>query len=170
MYVIRAKDQTHDQTHRPIDWLATTTPGWRRGLCATAFLALLAVFPVSSPGSLVEKIVVVVNGVPNTFSDLRKFARTKLKQDVELDDLTAGRVPKQWLEEFITHELIRAEVKNTGIRVRDTDIDKYIQTVRKRNDLTPTQFDALLKQDGKTIDRVPRRGPRPHRAGRVDPA
>ena len=86
---------------RPINWFATTTPGWRRGLCATAFLALLAVFPVSSPGSLVEKIVVVVNGVPNTFSDLRKFARTKLKQDV--DELTAGRVPKQWLEEFITH-------------------------------------------------------------------
>ena len=141
-------------TIRPINWLATTTPGWRRGLCTTtvlAFLALLALFPVSSPGSLVEKIVVVVNGVPNTFSDLRKFARTKLKQDVKLDELTAGRVPKQWLEEFITHELIRAEVKNTGIRVRDTDIDKYIQAVRKRNDLTPTQFDALLKQDGKTI-------------------
>ena len=94
---------------RPINWLATTTSGLRRGLCTTAvlaFLALLAVFPVSSPGSLVEKIVVVVNGVPNTFSDLRKFARTKLKQDVDLDELTAGRVPKQWLEEFITHELI----------------------------------------------------------------
>ena len=101
----------------------------------------------------------VVNGVPNTFSDLRKFARTKLKQDVELDELTAGRVPKQWLEEFITHELIRAEVKNTGIRVRDTDIDKYIQAVRKRNDLTPTQFDALLEAGRQDHGPVPRRGP-----------
>ena len=131
--------------------LATTTPGLRRVLCAAAFLALLGAFPGTSPGSMVEKIVVVVNDVPHTFSDLRKFARTRYRQDVELDELTAGRVSKEWLEEFITHELINAEVRNTGIRVRDDDIDRYIRTLRERNDLTPAQFDALLRQDGKTM-------------------
>jgi len=131
--------------------LATTTPGLRRVLCVAAFLALLGAFPTPSPGSLVEKIVVVVNGVPHTFSDLREFARTRYRQSVELDELTAGRVPKEWLEEFITHELIGAEVSNTGIRVRDDDIDRYIRTLRERNDLTPTQLDALLKRDGKTM-------------------
>ncbi len=131
--------------------LTTPTPGMRLGLCAAAFLALLMTFPGPSAGSLVEKIVVVVNGVPHTFSDLRKFARDRLKQDVRLDELTAGRVPKQWVEEFITYELIRTEVRNTGIRVRDADIDRYIRAVRERNELSPAQFDALLARDGKTL-------------------
>ena len=122
------------------------------GLCAAAFLTLLGTFPGPAPGSLVEKIVVVVNGSPHTFSDLRKFARTSLNQDVPLDELTAGRVPKQWLEDFITYELIRAEVRNTGIRVRDADVDGYIRTFRERNDLTPTQLSALLQRDGKTME------------------
>lgn len=132
--------------------LATSIPGRRRGLPAAAFLAFLLIFPGASPGSLVEKIVVVVNGSPHTFSDLRKFARTRLNQDVRIEELTAGRVPRQWLEDFITHEIIRAEVRNTGIRVRDADIDQYIQGVRERNDLTPTQFAAFLQRDGKTME------------------
>ncbi len=122
------------------------------GLCVAVFVALLGTFPGPAPGSLVEKIVVVVNGSPHTFSDLRKFARTRLNQDVQLDELTAGRVPRQWLEDFITHELIRAEVRNTGIRVRDADIDGYILNVRERNDLTLTQLSAMLQRDGKTMD------------------
>lgn len=131
---------------------ATTTSGVRRVLCAAAFLALLAVFPSASPGSLVEKIVVVVNGIPHTFSDLRKFTQDKLKQDIELDELTAGRVPKAVLDDFITHELIRAEVKNTGIRVRDADIDRYIEALRKRNNVTLTQLTAMLERDGKDME------------------
>ncbi len=122
------------------------------GLCAAAFLALLGTFPGPAPGSPVEKIVVVVNGSPHTFSDLRKFARTRLNQDVQLDELTAGRVPKQWIEDFITHEIISAEVRNTGIRVRDADIDGHIRTLRERNNLTPTQLSALLQRDGKTME------------------
>ncbi len=116
-----------------------------------AILALLVIFPGPSSGSLVEKIVVVVNGVPHTFSDMRKFARDRLNRDVKLDELTAGRVPKQWVEEFITYELIRTEVRNTGIRVRDADIDRFIRAVRERNELSPAQFAALLKRDGKTL-------------------
>ncbi len=138
---------------------AISTLGVRRGLSAAAvpalaalltLAALLAGFPGPSPGSVVEKIVVVVNGDPHTFSDLREFARTRLNQDVQIDALTAGQVPEQWVEEFITHELIRTEVRNGGIRVRDADIDKHIRSVRERNDLTPAEFDALLRRDGKT--------------------
>lgn len=131
--------------------LATPTPGLRRGLCAAALLALLAGFPGPSLGSLVEKVVVVVNGVPHTFSDFRKFVRDRLDRDVRLEDLTAARVPKEWVEEFITRELIRAAVRNTGIRVRDADIDRYILTFRQQNDLTPTQLRSLLRRDGKTM-------------------
>ena len=63
--------------------LATTTRRRRRGLCAAAFLVLPLIVP-SSPGSLVEKIVVVVNDVPHN-STFRRFAKAKLKQDVQLD-------------------------------------------------------------------------------------
>ena len=121
---------------------------WRVAAVLTLALAL----PATSFGALVEKIVVVVNGVPHTFSDLRKFTKTRLRQDIELDELTAGRVPKKWLEEFITAELIKAEVRGTGIHVQEADIDNAIRSVRDRNNLTLAQLAAALKRDGKDMD------------------
>ena len=121
----------------------------RKGLCAAALLALFALSPGSAPANLVEKIVVVVNGVPHTFSDFRKFANENLSQSVRLDELTAGRVPEEWLEEFITNELVQAEVKGTGIRVREEDIDNYIKALREQNQLSPAQFASMLERQGK---------------------
>ncbi len=123
----------------------------RERLCAAALLALVALVPGAASANLVEKIVVVVNGAPHTFSDFRKFARDNLRQDVRLDEITAGRVPQEWLEEFITNELIQAEVRGTGIRVRDADIDSYIEAVRKQNKLSVAQFDALVQRQGKDM-------------------
>ena len=120
---------------------------WR----AAALLLALAL-PATSFGALVEKIVVVVNGVPHTFSDLRKFTKTRLRQDIELDELIAGRVPKKWVEEFITAELIKAEVKGTGIHVQEADIDNAIRSVRDRNNVTLAQLAAALKRDGKDMN------------------
>ena len=121
---------------------------WSR--CAATVLALA--FPAVAFGAVVEKIVVVVNGVPHTYSDLRKFTQTRLGQDIPLDELVAGRAPKRLVEEFITAEIIKAEVKGTGIQVRDADIDAYIRKVRERNNLTPAQLTAVLKRDGKDMD------------------
>lgn len=119
---------------------------------AAILLASVFVFPGGPFGAVVEKIVVVVNGAPHTFSDFRKFTQTRLGRDIQLDDLTSGRVPKKLLEEFITAELIRAEVKGTGIRVQDTHIDAHIQLVQKQNDVTLTQLADALKRDGKSMD------------------
>ncbi len=119
---------------------------------AATALALALAFPAVTFGAVVEKIVVVVNGVPHTYSDLRKFTQTRLGQDVRLDELTAGRVPKRLVEEFINAELIKAEVRGTGIQVRNADIDAYITRVRKRNNLTLAQLTAALKRDGKEME------------------
>lgn len=125
----------------------------RSGLWAAVLLAALAALPGSSSARLVEKVVVVINGVPHTYSDFQRFTGARLRQDVRLDDLTAGRAPREWLEQFITEQLIEAEVKGTGIRVRDEDIDGYIRTFRERNDLTPAQLTSLLQREGKDMAR-----------------
>ena len=128
--------------------LCAGTSSWR----AAAALALALAFPALSIGAMVEKIVVVVNGDPHTFSDLRDFTKTRLGQDIQLDELTAGRVPKKWVEEFITAELIKAEVRGTGIRVQGADVDAFVESVRKRNNLTPAQLTDALKRDGKDLE------------------
>ena len=128
--------------------LCPRTSSWR----AATVLTLALAFPATSLGALVEKIVVVVDGVPHTFSDLRKFTKNRLGRDVRLDELIAGRVPKTWLEEFITAELIKAEVRGTGIHVREEDIDNAIQSVRDRNNLTLAELTEALKRDGKEMD------------------
>ncbi len=112
---------------------------------------LLALLPGAASATLVEKIVVVVNGAPHTFSDLRRFTRDRLGKDVRLDELTAGRVPQEWLEQFITNELVQAEVRSTGIRVRDEDVDSYISALRGQNRLSVAQFTSLLERQGKNL-------------------
>ncbi len=119
---------------------------------AATVLTLALAFPAVASGTVVEKIVVVVNGVPHTYSDLREFTQTRLGQDIRIDELTAGRVPKRLVEEFITAELIKAEVKGTGIRVQDADIDNFIQSMAKRNNLTLAELTAALKRDGKEME------------------
>lgn len=123
----------------------------RSGFGAAVLLAVLALFSGSSSAGLVEKVVVVINGVPHTYSDFRRFTNARLRQDVQLDDLTEARAPKEWLEQFITGELIQAEVRGTGIRVRDEDIDRYIETFRERNGLTLAQLTSLLQREGKDM-------------------
>ena len=120
---------------------------------AGAVLALALAFPATCFGAMVEKIVVVVNGAPHTFSDLRHFTKNKLRQDIRLDELTAGRVPKKWVEEFITAELIKAEVRGTGISVQAADVDAYIERIRKRNNVTLNELAAALKRDGQDMER-----------------
>jgi len=128
--------------------LCTRTLSWSAG----AVLALALAFPAACFGAMVEKIVVVVNGAPHTFSDLRDFTKKRLRQDIRLDELTAGRVPKKWVEEYITAELIKAEVRGTGISVQAADIDAYIQRVRKRNSVTLTELTAALRRDGRDMN------------------
>ena len=123
----------------------------KSALGAVAFVALWVLLSGAASANLVEKVVVVVNGVPHTFSDLRKFTQDRLGEDVRLDELTAGRAPQEWLEEFITDELVQAEVRGTGIRVREEDIDGYIRALREQNRLSPAQFAGLLERQGKDM-------------------
>lgn len=116
-----------------------------------ALVAFWVLLPAAASANLVEKVVVVVNGVPHTFSDLKKFTRERLGNDVRLDELTAGRAPQEWLEEFITNELVQAEVRGTGIRVREEDIDSYIGALREQSRLSPAQFASLLERQGKDM-------------------
>lgn len=108
----------------------------------------LVVAPVTSPARVIEKIIVVVDGEPLTYSDFRKFAKVKLGRSPELQELTDGQVSKEALEEFITEQLIRAEVKRMGIRVSDQDVDNYIQTVMQRSNLTSADLRAALQREG----------------------
>lgn len=109
---------------------------------------VLVIAPVTSWARVVEKIIVVVDGEPLTYSDFRKFARVKLGRDPELQELTDGQISKESLEEFITEQLIRAEVKRMGIRVSEQDVDSYIQTVMQRSNLTSADLRAALQKEG----------------------
>lgn len=113
-----------------------------------SLVLLLAVLPVASEARIVEKIIVVVNGEPLTYSDFRKFARVKLGRNLELQELAAGQVSKEVLEEFITEQLIREEVKRMGIRVSEQDIDNYIQSVMQRSNLSRAELLAALQREG----------------------
>lgn len=116
---------------------------------AVSCLALsLVALPRAADARIVEKIVVVVNGEPLTYSDFRKFAKLKLGRNPDLNELMDGQVSKELLEEFITEQLIREEVKRMGIRVSEQDVDNYIQNVMQRSNLTPADLLAALKREG----------------------
>lgn len=122
---------------------------FERAVLALGCLVLsLGVLPAASEARVVEKIVIVVNGEPLTYSDFRKFARLKLGRNLELQELTAGQVSKEVLEEFITEQLIREEVKRMGIRVSEEDVDIYVNNVMQRSNLTTADLLAALQREG----------------------
>jgi len=100
--------------------------------------------PTVVTGTVVNRIVALVDGDPITLHELRTFT----KDDPRLAQTTAS--PSEILELLITQRVLEKEIEAQGIVVSDAEIDRYIGNVRQRNNITDEQLDAALAQQGLT--------------------
>ncbi|MFQ5849051.1 MAG: peptidylprolyl isomerase [Candidatus Binatia bacterium] len=116
---------------------------------AGVFFSLLP----SALATVVEQVVVVVDGEPYTLSDLKVFARTRLRREFSTQDFVqVDNEGKELLEQFITEKLIAGEIKRLGINVSNKDIDGYIDRVKERARISNDQLRAALRREGVSME------------------
>ena len=101
--------------------------------------------PVAVTGTVVNRIVALVDGDPVTMHEVQSFTT----DDPRLAE-AARNDPAGVLELVVTQKVLSKEVEAQGITISEAEIDRYISTIRERNHLTDEQLDAALAQQGLT--------------------
>ena len=117
------------------------------GLVALAWLTLFCAS--RAPANVIEQILVVLDGEPYTLTNFKEYARNQMNRDFPVGDLNRlGKEDQEVVEQFITDKLLAAEVKQSGIKVSDVDVDQYISQIKEKNQINDQQLREALKQEG----------------------
>ncbi len=98
---------------------------------------------------VVNRIVGSVDGEPITLYELEQYGAKQKKALPNIPTPTQD----QLLQALITEKLLAREIQTRGIRVRDTDIDRYIDHIKEQNHVDDTQLKAALAQQGMQYDK-----------------
>lgn len=124
-----------------------------------ALLALLfATAPVSPlHARVIDGVVAVVGEEPITFSEVRDAAAEGLgipagDADLYLREEKDSRRILHWIEALVDSVLVRRELAKTGQTVSDPDISRAVESVRKSNNMSESDFREALARDGITLE------------------
>ena len=125
----------------------------RAVFCSLILSGFLSFHPVPLIAKVVEQVVVVIDGEPYTLSNFRDYAQTRMGRNFPKGDLDPiENEDKEVLEQFITDKLLAAEIKQAGIKVREEEIDQYIEQVKQRNQLSDEELKAALSREGMSTE------------------
>jgi peptidyl-prolyl cis-trans isomerase SurA len=113
-------------------------------------MALLV--PSLAGGELVNRIVAKVDGEPITLHELRAYRDRSIRARQGMQGATDSMI----LESLITEKIIEKEVQETGVIVRDEDIDRYVDGIKERNRITDEQLAEALEKQGLTLEQYRR--------------
>lgn len=130
---------------------------------AALVLPVLLVTAGSTAGArIVDGVVAVVNNEPITFSEYRESVAETLgipegDADIYLrEEKDKGRI-LTGLEKLIETVLVRQELKRIGESVGEKEVDRAVESVRKTSNLSEADFQALLEQEGLSLEGYRRR-------------
>jgi peptidyl-prolyl cis-trans isomerase SurA len=134
------------------------------GKCFPALvLVLLLVAAGSTAGArVVDGVVAVVNNEPITFSEYRESVAETLgipegDADIYLREEKDRKRIVSGLEKLIETVLVRQELKRIGESVGEKEVDRAVESVRKTSNLSEADFQALLEQEGLSLEGYRRR-------------
>src|SRR5215470_8041603 len=112
----------------------------------------LLLVPVAAHAKVIEQLIVVVDGEPYTLSNLDTYAKSRMARSFPAGDLNRiNDSDREVLEQFITEKLLEGEVRETGIKITEEDVDQYIQQVKKTNRLSDEDLKTALNREGQTL-------------------
>lgn len=123
----------------------------RRFCCGLVFFLawLVPFFWSPATADVVEQVLVVIDGEPYTLKNFREYAKTQMNRDFPAADLSQlVKEDQEVIEQFITEKLMAAEVKQSGIKISDEDIDNYVAQIKEKNQIDDEQLREALKRDG----------------------
>jgi len=123
-----------------------------QGLAVLAWIILSCAFSASA--NVIEQIIVVLDGEPYTLTNFKDYARSQMDREFPAGDLKQlGKEDQEVVEQFITDKLLAAEVKQSGIKVSDEEIDHYIGQIKQKNGVNDEQLREALKREGVTWEK-----------------
>lgn len=121
-------------------------------LKASVIFFLVFLFPLTAEATVVERLVAVIDGEPYTLSNIKTYAKTKLGRNFPAGDLNhITTSDREVLEQFLTDKLLEAEVREAGINITEADIDRYIEQVKKTNQLSDEDLKRALSREQHTL-------------------
>jgi len=121
-----------------------------------SLLFILAWSCSTSCAAIVDRIVAQVNNDIITQSELDQMIKY-----LQMDPATGGKVKdneavrRQMLEALIDRKLAKEEAKRIGITVADKEIQKALDDIKKRNNISDDEaFVRQLAKDGLTLDQL----------------
>jgi len=106
--------------------------------------ATLALGASPARAEVVNRIVASVDGEPITAYELQQY---QAKQRAMMPGAPLGN-ERDMLQALITEKLVAREIAERGIRVRDDDIDHYIDRIKEANRVNDEELREALKQQG----------------------
>lgn len=101
----------------------------------------------------VDKIVANVNGEIILYSELKDRIREVEKDNPEIktdDPSKQAQLQREVLKLIIREKLTGQEVKRLKITVSDRDVESAIEGIKRENQMTDSQFEYVLQQQGQT--------------------
>lgn len=117
----------------------------------------LCLWPALSQAALIDRIVATVNGEAILLSEVDALCRAALEglpANLPLEQSVERKrqIRLQTLSGLVDELLIRQQVKEKGIKVTAEDVEKYLEQLRKLNNLTEAQFEMAIRQEGKSLE------------------
>ena len=115
-------------------------------------LVFLFALPYAACATVIERLIAVIDGEPYTLSNINAYAKSKMGRSFpsgDLNPITAS--DQQVLEQFLTDKLLETEVREAGIVVSDADVERYIEQVKKNNQLSDEDLKRALSRENQTL-------------------
>ena len=119
-------------------------------------LLLFLCRPIFAIGTMVDRIVAVVNQEIITLSEVEKSIGP-FQEEIKTEDRLERReriqgVFRKVLEKLIEEKLIDQEVKKAGIKVASKEVEGALEEIRKRNAATQEDLEKALANEGLTVE------------------
>lgn len=120
-------------------------------------LALVTVLvPLAALAELVDRIAAVIDNDVITQSEVEaraapELARLRPDPDPAKRGEKRQEILKHALEGLIGEKLMEAQIRELNIEVTDSEIELGMDDVKKQNNISSQQFEALLSQEGYTM-------------------
>jgi peptidyl-prolyl cis-trans isomerase SurA len=105
---------------------------------------------------VIDRTVATVNGEIILYSEVLAQVELMEKTFPELKNLPPEKKPqleRDALTQLIQQKLTEQEIKRLKIIVPSAEVETTISGIKKENNLTDSQFEYLLKQDGLTLEK-----------------
>ncbi len=122
----------------------------RNSLLACCLLSLL--LAGTSQARVIDQLIAVIDGEPHTLLNLGAYAKSRMGREFPTGDLNQiNQDDREVLEQFITDKLLEAEIRESGIKVTDEDVDAYVEQIKKKNSLSEEDLKTALVREGHTL-------------------